>query len=146
MDIRVIKIKKNHIEAQIVRTREKSPFEKPISAPWQLYGGCKWLPIPYEKQLEIKENQIKEAFYVLRDFLDDTHFHSIIASPESEHYRNKVEFSWGKYISLKENVHDEYRFGFHVPGSYDRIEDCTYCVLADDEINALFRDVDTLAR
>ena len=37
-------------------------------------------------------------------------------------------------------------FGFHVQGSFDRIENCTYCVLADDEINGIFRDIDTLAR
>ncbi len=125
---------------------KKSPLELPIPAEWQLYGGCKWLPIPYAKQLEIKEAQITEAFHWIKDTLVDTEFHPIIASPESEHYRNKVEFSWGKYISEREGVHDEYRFGFHVQGQFDRIEDCWYCVLASDVVNAIFRDIDTYAR
>lgn len=57
-----------------------------------------------------------------------------------------MEFSWGKYISEREGVHDEYRFGFHASGQFDRIIDCTYCVLADDETNAIFRDIDNFAR
>jgi 23S rRNA (uracil1939-C5)-methyltransferase len=64
----------------------------------------------------------------------------------SEHYRNKVEFSWGKYISDREQIHDEYRFGFHAPAQFDRIIDATYCVLADDVVNAIFRDIDNFAR
>lgn len=146
VDIRVLKSKTSYIEGQIYRTIQKSPLEQAIPSEWQLYGGCKWLPIPYPKQLEIKEQQITEAFHVLQDFTRETVFHPIIASPKSENYRNKVEFSWGKYISAKEDIHEEYRFGFHVQGQFDRIEDCRYCVLATDTVNAIFRDIDTFAR
>lgn len=146
VDLRITKAKKNHLEAQIYRTVKRSPLELDIPSNWQLYGGCKWLPIPYPKQLEIKEQQITEAFHSLRDETADTTWHTIIRSPDSEHYRNKVEFSWGKYISEREGVHDEYRFGFHVQGQFDRIEDCWYCVLADDMTNQVFRDIDALAR
>ncbi len=125
---------------------KKSPLEKPIPPEWQLYGGCKWLPIPYQKQLEIKQVQIFEAFHSLRDATKESVFHPIIPSPESEHYRNKVEFSWGKYISAREGIHEEYRFGFHIQGQFDRIEDCWYCVLASDTVNAIFRDIDIMAR
>lgn len=146
VDLRILKVKNNRLEAQILRTVKKSPLEKDIPSKWQLYGGCKWLMIPYENQLEIKEMQIKEAFHFLREETEKTNFHDIIPSPESEHYRNKVEFSWGKYISEREGVHDEYRFGFHAAGQFDRIIDCSYCVLADDETNAIFRDIDNFAR
>ena len=145
-DIRITKVKKTHFEWQIVRTVKKSPLEKPIPPEWQLYGGCKWLPIPYQKQLEIKQVQIFEAFHSLRDATKESVFHPIIPSPESEHYRNKVEFSWGKYISAREGIHEEYRFGFHIQGQFDRIEDCWYCVLASDTVNAIFRDIDIMAR
>lgn len=146
VNLRITKIKKNHIEAQIISTIVKSPIEQEIPSNWQLYGWCKWLPIPYEEQLKIKENQIIEAFHSLKKFLKNTTFHPIIPSVESEHYRNKVEFSWGKYISAKENIHDEYRFGFHLPGAFDRIENCRYCVLADDEINDIFKEIDNIAK
>ncbi|MBC7498482.1 23S rRNA (uracil(1939)-C(5))-methyltransferase RlmD [Candidatus Gracilibacteria bacterium] len=146
VDLRITKSKKNHLEAQIYRTVKKSPLEKAIPAEWQLYGGCKWLPIPYDKQLEIKEQQITEAFHSLKGETEQTDWHTIIRSPDSEHYRNKVEFSWGKYISEREGMHDDYRFGFHVQGQFDRIEDCWYCVLADELTNQVFRDIDIYAR
>jgi 23S rRNA (uracil1939-C5)-methyltransferase len=146
VDLRITKVKNNRLEAQIARTVKKSPLEKDIPTEWQLYGGCKWLMIPYEKQIEIKEEQIKEAFHFLKEYTKDTAFHSIIRSPESENYRNKVEFSWGKYISEREWVHDDYRFWFHVQGQFDRIEDCWYCVLASNTVNAIFRDIDSFAR
>lgn len=102
VNVRILKIKKNHIEAQIVETIQKSPIEREIPSHWQYYGGAKWLNIPYEEQLKIKENQIIEAFHSLKEKTKNATFHPIIASIESEHYRNKVEFSWGKYISAKE--------------------------------------------
>lgn len=146
VDLRIIKSKKNHLEAQILRTVKRSPLELDIPSHWQLYGGCKWLPIPYAKQLEIKEKQIIEAFHWLRNETKETFWYPIIRSPDSEHYRNKVEFSWGKYISEREGKYDEYRFGFHIQGQFDRIEDCWYCVLADELTNQIFRDIDTFAR
>lgn len=73
-------------------------------------------------------------------------FHPIVPSPEIYGYRNKVEFSFGKYISEKEGIHDDFRFGFHAQGQFDRIIDCDFCVLADDEINAIFREMNTYSR
>lgn len=57
-----------------------------------------------------------------------------------------MEFSWGKYISAREGIHDEFRFGFHAQGQFDRIENCSYCALADTETNAIFQAVNTLSR
>lgn len=82
VELRVTKSKKNHLEAQILRTVKKSPLEQPIPAEWQLYGGCKWLPIPYEKQLHIKEQQIKEAFYPLLKNISEQDFSSSLADTE----------------------------------------------------------------
>lgn len=132
VNLRVLKAKKNYLEAQILTVVAPSPFEGPLPAHFQVYGGCKWLPIRYEKQLEIKEEQVRDALRPLRSFLEKTVFHPIVASPEIFGYRNKVEFSWGKYISEREGIHDEFRFGFHKQGEFDRIIDCDFCVLADD--------------
>lgn len=193
VNLRILKAKKKYFEAQLLDTVKKSPLEQELPAHYQVYGGCKWLPIPHEEQLRIKEEQVREAFHGLRKYWDPTArntpeesdldedseeesisssrvrgergdltsedalpkeirmftppaFHPIVASPEIYGYRNKVEFSWGKYISDREGVHDEFRFGFHAQGQFDRIIDCSYCVLADDETNAIFREVDTFSR
>lgn len=43
-------------------------------------------------------------------------------------------------------MRDEFRFGFHAQGQFDRIIDCTYCALADEEINTIFHEVNRLSR
>lgn len=67
-----------------------------------MYGGAKWLTIGYTDQLDIKSDQVREAFHYLQDFTRQTTWHPMIASPEIYGYRNKVEFSFGKYISARE--------------------------------------------
>ncbi len=86
-----------------MRVVKSSPIEVPLPEGFQMYGGAKWLTIGYEDQLQIKEKQVKEAFHhILQDVEVVPVFHPIIASPEIYGYRNKVEFSWGKYISARE--------------------------------------------
>lgn len=144
--LKILKSKKNYYEWQLLETVKKSPLEQELPVHFQVYGWCKWLPISYDNQLRIKEEQVKEAFNHLKEFVVNTTFHPIVASPEIYWYRNKVEFSWGKYISEREWIHDEYRFWFHKQWFFDRIIDCSFCVLADDEINAIFKKVDEFAR
>jgi 23S rRNA (uracil1939-C5)-methyltransferase len=146
VNVRVLKERKSHYEGQELDVVKKSPLEVPLLPGHQLYGGAKWLTIGYEDQLRIKEWQVREAFHHLGEFTSDTIWHPIIASPEVYGYRNKVEFSWGKYISEREGIHDDFRFGFHAQGQFDRIIDCSYCALADEEINSIFHEVDVISR
>jgi 23S rRNA (uracil1939-C5)-methyltransferase len=90
----VLKNRSNRIEAQLLRVVQKSPLEAPLPPDFQVYGGCRWLPIPYEKQLEIKEQQIREVFTHHAELVSRATWHPIVASPEIYGYRNKVEFSW----------------------------------------------------
>ncbi len=146
VSVRILKARKSHYEGQQLNVISKSPIEIELPEGFQLYGGAKWLTIGYEDQLKIKEEQVKEAFFHLSEYIQDVRWHPIVPSPELYGYRNKVEFSWGKYISAKEGIHDGFRFGFHAQGQFDRIIDCSYCALADAEINAIFLDVDTFSR
>lgn len=146
INLRILKERKNYYEGQMLDEVKKSPLEQKLPDHFQVYGGCKWLPIDHNEQLRIKEEQVSEAFYHLRDYTTETNFHPIVASPEIYGYRNKVEFSWWKYISARENIHDEFRFWFHKQGEFDRIINCSFCVLADEETNAIFKDVDKFSR
>ncbi len=140
------KNRSNRIEGQIQSIVQKSPLEAQLPGHFQVYGGCRWLPIPYEKQLTIKEQQIREVFVHTPEMVVGVSWHPIKASPEVYGYRNKVEFSWGKYISDREGVNDTYRFGFHESGQFDRIVNCTYCVLGDEVVNNIFQAFDSFAR
>lgn len=148
VSVRVLKTRKGHIEAQVLEVLEHSPLEQPLPAHFQVYGGCKWLPIRYEDQLRIKDEQVKECFSGLasRGLVSPEVWHPIVASPEIYGYRNKLEFSFGKYISAKEEIHDDFRFGFHKQGEFDRIIDCDFCVLASDSVNEIFLEVNKHAR
>jgi tRNA/tmRNA/rRNA uracil-C5-methylase (TrmA/RlmC/RlmD family) len=94
-----VKNRSNRIEGQILNVVKKSPLEQTLPEHFQVYGGCRWLPIPYEEQTKIKEQQIREVFHHTPELTKDTTWHPIQVSPETYGYRNKVEFSWGKYIS-----------------------------------------------
>ena len=146
VNLRVLKNKKKYLETQVQEVVKTSPYEQELPEKFQVYGWCKWLPIAYEKQLEIKQNQVVEAFHHLKQYTRKTNFHPIIPSPETYAYRNKVEFSWGVYISQKEGIHDEFRFGFHKQAEFSKIINCRYCVLADDQINDLFHKMDVFSR
>ena len=94
VDVRVLKNRSNRIESQLIRVVKKSPLEARLPEHFQVYGGCRWLPIPHEKQLEIKAQQIKEVFIHTPEMVANATWHPIVASPEVYGYRNKVEFSW----------------------------------------------------
>lgn len=136
---RVLKCKTTFVEAQMLETIVPSPYERPVPAPYEVYPGAKWITIDYDKQLEIKADQIKEAFHTLKDEVIGAVWYPIVASHDLYGYRNKVEFSFGKYISEREGIHDEFRFGFHEQGSYDRILNFNYCALASERVNEIVK-------
>lgn len=94
VDIRVLKNRSNRIEGQILRVVKRSSLEARLPEHFQVYGGCRWLPIPHEKQLEMKEQQIREVFIHNPEMVAGATWHPIVASPEVYGYRNKLEFSW----------------------------------------------------
>jgi 23S rRNA (uracil1939-C5)-methyltransferase len=55
--------------------------------------------LSYGNQLKLKEDIVNDAFNKLKKKLPELHILSIIGSPEEKHYRNKIEFSFGKYIT-----------------------------------------------
>lgn len=94
------KLRKGKPEARILEVLEKSPIETVDTCPhFGMCGGCTYHSVAYDKQLELKENQIRsiiagvcEAGYT---------FETIKGSPMPYQYRNKMEFSFG----------DEYKDG-----------------------------------
>ncbi len=62
-------------------------------------GGCTYLALPYEKQLGLKEKQVKELLdSVLFRQEQPWEFEPIKASPVQFGYRNKMEFSFGDEV------------------------------------------------
>lgn len=89
-----IKRKRRKYEGRLKAVLEKAPYETAPACPrFGLCGGCTYQNISYEKQLEIKQKTVK-------DLLDEAgitgyEFLPVKPSPIQNHYRNKMEFSFG---------------------------------------------------
>ena len=144
LNLRVIKKKNSFLETQIVDIIKKSPFEEKNKE--NIYGecgGCKWVNIKYEKQLEIKEQQVKEALHNLVKYdkdLDEKYL-KIEPSPTINWYRNKVEFSFGKNISKTYNTDEHFNVWFHKQWQFSKIEDFDWCILIDEIQNEIYKKI-----
>jgi 23S rRNA (uracil1939-C5)-methyltransferase len=99
--------------------------------------------LPYKKQLEYKEQEVKDV--VKRIGKVETVVLPILGSEKTIHYRNKLEFTFSnkKYLTQKEfeilgeNQWPGGALGYHVPKLYDKIIDIKECWLMDDVNNVI---------
>ncbi|MCH8049284.1 23S rRNA (uracil(1939)-C(5))-methyltransferase RlmD [Patescibacteria group bacterium] len=91
-------------------------------------GSCGWSHIEYDKQLEQKLSDINGSFKLNGLDLKCT---EIIASPQTEHYRNRMDFV----------IDFEGRVGLREKGKWWRVIDNHTCFIADERIEALFKIV-----
>lgn len=142
VNLRILKKRSAYFETQIVDIVKKSPLEKthPTNIYWESWGW-KWINIPYEEQLKIKENQIRESMHLIEKLQENIHFLPIEASPIIDWYRNKVEFSFGKYLSKKDNIEEHFNLGFHKQWEFSKVEDYDWAPLIDDIQNEVFLEI-----
>jgi len=149
VNLRVTKKKNSFLETQIVDIIKKSPFEEENleNIYWEC-GGCKWVNIKYEKQLEIKEEQVKEALHNLEKLQPDLEstYLKIEPSPTINWYRNKVEFSFWKYLSKKYDIEEHFNVWFHKQWEFSKIQDFDGCILIDEIQNKVYRDIKNFSK
>jgi 23S rRNA (uracil1939-C5)-methyltransferase len=109
-------------------------------------GGWKWINIPYEEQLKIKQEQVEEALHNLKKLQSEINFLPIEGSPTIDAYRNKVEFSYGKFLSKKLDIEQHFNVGFHKQGEFSKIEDMEGCTLIDEVQNEIFREIKAFSK
>ena len=142
VNLRVLRKKKRFIETQIVEIIQKSPIEKiHENNPYGESGGWKWINIPYKNQLEIKQSQVKEAFFVIEKNFWKQDFLEIEASPLKDWYRNKVEFSFGKYLSNAEWIEEHFNVWFHKQWQFSKVIDYDWTPLIDEKQNQIYREI-----
>lgn len=143
VNIRITKKRKDFYEAQIREVIKKSPLE---TENYDLFPWAPWMNIDYKEQLKIKQTQIEESFFHIRKIQEEINFLPIIAAPDQFWYRNKIEFSFGKYISHKEEVFEDFNVGFHKRGEFSKVEDYDECLLIDDEQNKIYFEIKRFAK
>lgn len=131
----VNKVRKGKVEARLLETLEKSPLEAEASCPhFGACGGCTYLSLPYEKQLEMKEAQVRGMMEEAIGDKCEYEWLGIKGSPLQAEYRNKMEFSFG----------DAYKggplaLGQHKRGSFYDILTVTDCQIVDEDFRAILK-------
>ena len=145
IDVFVQKKKGGFIEGKVERLVTPSPDrQEAFCRHFPLCGGCKWQMLPYEKQLEYKEQEVRDVFQRIGKLKNITVL-PILGSEKSVHYRNKLEFTFSnkKYLTgneLKDLGEDQWpggALGYHVPRLYDKILEIKECWLMDDVNNRI---------
>ncbi|MDD3050180.1 MAG: 23S rRNA (uracil(1939)-C(5))-methyltransferase RlmD [Candidatus Cloacimonetes bacterium] len=89
VDLEVIHETGKAIFGRILAYHQHSEFySEPKCEVFGICGGCDWLNMKYSRQLLVKEQLLRDTFSQLTENCDI--FHNICASPQEDHYRNKV--------------------------------------------------------
>ena len=129
------KIRKGKAEGRLLEVLEKSLLEgdKTGCVHAGECGGCTYQTLPYDRQLEMKAEQVKK---LMDDVIDqenrDYQFLGIKESPRQTGYRNKMEFSFG----------DEFKdgplaLGMHKRGSFYDIVTVENCQIVDEDFRKI---------
>jgi 23S rRNA (uracil1939-C5)-methyltransferase len=123
------KAKKAYAEARAVELLEPSRDRIPPVAD---HPGAPWQVLPYERQLEVKAEQVADALKRIGR-LEGFEQEPIVPSEQLWRYRNKLEYSFGR------GPDGELVCGFHAPGRWNEIVPLDDCKLASERGNELRR-------
>ena len=109
VNVQVTHKKRNYMEGYILEMVEPSPMRMdPFCSHFGDCGGCRWQPIPYDKQLEFKQQQVIDQLTRIGK-LELPPVTPIIGSEKTVRYRNKLEFTFSnsRWIPFEELRQEE---------------------------------------
>ncbi|HHT50478.1 MAG TPA: 23S rRNA (uracil(1939)-C(5))-methyltransferase RlmD [Eubacteriaceae bacterium] len=131
LKIKITKKRKNKLEGKILEVITPSPIEiQPKCQHFKYCGGCTSQNLPYEKQLEIKAEQVKTLLN--NAGIQDFQFLGIQPSPLEFRYRNKMEFSFGDKVKG-----GPLELGMHKRDKFYEIISTTNCQIVDEDFNVI---------
>lgn len=129
VDINVTKEKKNYIEAEVSNYKTLSKDREEAKCPYyKECGGCNIMHMPYSKQLEFKENKIKE---IINKFLNFPISINPIINSEEYYYRNKIT------LQIKNKI------GLYKKKSYDLVN-IDNCIITDNRVKEVINRLNDL--
>lgn len=168
VDIKIVKKKRDYLTWHIIKVHEvdQKRLDGDLKCPHHLSaysqknndnilehqhwcGWCKRQAVSYHKQLELKQDIISDCF-------PDTtaEILPIIWSPLEFRYRNKIEFSFGKYLRREFDPTNETKpherpfvvakhrqMGFHKQGEFSKVVDIDQCYLVSEKMHAIYNRI-----
>lgn len=146
-DVARVKItRKKHSFAEGVIDELVKPSElrvEPMCQHFGVCGGCKWQHLPYEYQLQCKQQQVVDALERIAK-VPMPAISPILGSKKTTFYRNKLEFTFSNKCWLTteqmqsgEEFPNRNAVGFHIPGGFDKVLNIENCWLQDDISNQI---------
>lgn len=144
VDLQISKKKKNYSEAFVTQHHHFSDVRtEPFCAHFGTCGGCKWQHLPYEIQLQFKQKEVEDNLNRIGK-VALPEIPAILPSPETQYYRNKLEFAFASqgWLTKAEIAADEMieklpALGFHVPKFFDKILNINHCYLQAEPSNPI---------
>lgn len=147
-DVLVLKNKKSYAEGKLLKLVQPSPLRvEPFCPHFGVCGGCKWQMLPYEQQLQYKQQQVADQLKRI-GHVELPPIQTILGSPIQTNYRNKLEFTFctHRYRTQEELVAAEGEIlapepalGFHAPGLFDKVVPIYQCYLQPEPTNTLLK-------
>lgn len=134
--VRISKSKKNYAVGDIVEILEKSPFrvDRICSDDLKDCGGCQIQELDYNKQLELKTNEVKQVISRIGK-LENVEIHETIGMQSPCRYRNKAQFPI-------QNINGSTAIGFYKKKSHDVIP-TDMCVIQHDINDKIIKIIKT---
>lgn len=150
VDVKIVRRKHNFCEGRIERIVTPSPIRvEPRCTHFTICGGCRWQHLPYDFQLQQKQQQVTDALERIAKVALPP-ITTIIGSDNIWNYRNKMEYTFSnkcwltrQQLESGEEFPDRNALGFHIPGAFDKVLDIKECHLQDslgDRIRFFIRE------
>jgi 23S rRNA (uracil1939-C5)-methyltransferase len=146
--VRLTKNKKDWAEGQVIRTSFFSSERiQPFCKHFGTCGGCQWQMLPYEKQLEYKQDQVLQSLKRIGK-LELPEIRPILGSEKTRLYRNKLEYTFSnrRYLLREELANPmisalQNAAGFHARGIFDKVVDVDVCHLQEEPTNQIRKEI-----
>ncbi len=162
-DVLLTKSKKDWAEGRVLKIKAPSKERvTPFCKHFGVCGGCKWQMLPYDKQLQCKQQEVEQNLRRIGK-IEVPEILPIVGADDTVHYRNKLEFTFSnkRYLLPEEimafpNSSDSESLldlgesqaplsgggggsalGFHVPRIFDKVIDIEECYLMNDVNNRI---------
>ena len=144
VDVQVTRKRKSFLEGFVVNVKKYADIRtEPFCSHFGICGGCKWQNLPYERQLDFKQQEIVDNLQRIGK-VELRNVCPIIGSSRTRHYRNKLEFTFSdkrfltrEEIGCDQEIERAPAEGFHVPGLFDKVVDIKTCHLQQEPSNAI---------